>query len=101
MKAIQIRILTGSLTILTIALLTSPLGLSALALQAGYTLDWWTVDGGGTTADTGSGYTLGGAIGQPDAAVWRGGDYTLTGGFWGGGETIELNLYLPLVIKTA
>ncbi|NBD35018.1 MAG: hypothetical protein GVY30_03340 [Chloroflexi bacterium] len=101
MKTIHVRILMGSLMILTIAFLASPLGLSALATQAGYTLDWWTVDGGGATADTNSGYTLGGAIGQPDAAVWRGGDYTLTGGFWGSGGTIERTIYLPLVIKTA
>ncbi len=99
MKAIHVRILVGSLALLTIALLASPLGLPVLAHQAGYTLDWWTVDGGGATADTGGSYTLGGTIGQPDAAVWQGGDYTLTGGFWSSGEATARTIYLPLVLR--
>ena len=53
------------------------------ALSTGYDLSWSTVDGGGQTWSTGGGYTLGGAIGQPDAgAKHSGGDYTLRGGFW-------------------
>ena len=31
---------------------------------------------------TGGGYTLDGAIGQPDAGALTGGGYTLDGGFW-------------------
>jgi hypothetical protein len=70
--------------------------------QGGYDLSWWTVDGGGHTLSTGGDYTLGGAIGQPDAGLLRGGDYTLGGGFWGGGEVAEAeayNVYLPLVLR--
>lgn len=46
-------------------------------------LDWWTVDGGGASYGAGGAHVLGGAAGQPDAAVpGTGGDYELRGGFW-------------------
>jgi hypothetical protein len=60
--------------------------LRASALAAGYTLDWWTVDGGGATFSTGSTYSLGGTIGQPDSGTSAGGNYTLDSGFWGAGD---------------
>lgn len=69
---------------------------------AGYTLDWWTLDGGGQTSSAGSGYTLEGTIGQPDAAQWQGGKYTLAGGFWSPGEGASPPrwwVYLPLVMR--
>jgi hypothetical protein len=50
-------------------------------LAQGYSINWWTLDGGGGTS-TGGSYSLGGTIGQPDAGVMTGGQYTLTGGFW-------------------
>jgi hypothetical protein len=46
-----------------------------------YTLDWWTIDGGGGTS-TGGVYSVSGTIGQPDAGTMNGGNYTLVGGFW-------------------
>jgi hypothetical protein len=47
-----------------------------------YSIDWFTIDGGGGTS-SGGGYTLSGTIGQPDAsAPMSGGSYSLTGGFW-------------------
>jgi hypothetical protein len=64
-----------------------------------YTLDWWTVDGGGGTwSDTGGQYVLNGTVGQPDAYVWGDGEYTLIGGFWGGGA-VQYRIYLPLVVR--
>ena len=48
-------------------------------------VSWFTIDGGGGTASTGSGYTLTGTIGQPDATTGpalTGGGYAPTGGFW-------------------
>ena len=48
-----------------------------------YSIDWYTVDGGGGTSSGGS-YTLSGTIGQPDAGTLSGGSYTLQGGFWPG-----------------
>lgn len=73
--------------------------LSEIALaEPGYDLSWWTVDGGGYTFSQGGVYQLGGTIGQPDAGVMSGGDYTLSGGFWGGIEYF-LRVYLPLILK--
>jgi len=64
---------------------------------SGYDLSWWTVDSGGATFSTGDGCSLGGTVGQPDAGVLVGGDYTLAGGFWGGGAVYHI--YLPLVMR--
>jgi len=70
---------------------------TALAQANGYSLSWWTADGGGATALENNGYTLGGTAGQPDAEVLSSGEYTLAGGFWqaAGG----CRIYLPLVVK--
>ena len=48
-----------------------------------YAIDWYTIDGGGTSV--GGAYTLTGTIGQPDAASSVGGRYELLGGFLAGG----------------
>ena len=69
--------------------------LAVAATNAGYTLDWFTVDGGGGTA-TGGNYSVNGTIGQPDAGTLTGGGYTVQGGFWGG-LAASSSLYLPLV----
>jgi hypothetical protein len=56
---------------------------AALATHAqNFSLDWFSVDGGGGTS-TGGVYTVSGSIGQPDAGAMSGGNYTLQGGFWG------------------
>jgi hypothetical protein len=47
-----------------------------------YSIDWYTIDGGGGTS-TGGVYSVSGTIGQPDAGHMSGGNYTLDGGFWG------------------
>jgi len=53
-----------------------------LALAQSYSIDWFTIAGGGTS--TNGQYSVSGAIGQPDAnqQAMTGGDYSLTGGFW-------------------
>jgi len=57
---------------------------SSIAANAqNYSIDWYTVDGGGGTSSGGQ-YTLTGTIGQPDAGTLSGGPYLLQGGFWGG-----------------
>jgi hypothetical protein len=58
--------------------------LSLAAVQAqNYTIDWFTIDGGGGTS-TGGVYTVSGTIGQPDAnqQPLTGGSFSLPGGFW-------------------
>ncbi len=85
-------------TKLALALLLGLLvALPALAQGGGYSLDWFTVDGGGGES-TGSAYSLSGAIGQADAGALSGSGYTLNGGFWSvaGGAP---NTYLPLIMK--
>jgi len=56
-------------------------GATAINAQ-NYTIDWFTIDGGGGTS-TGGVYTVQGTIGQPDAGILTGGNYSLQGGFWG------------------
>lgn len=51
---------------------------------SGFSIDWYTVDGGGGTS-TGGGWTLSATIGQPDAGNAAGGTFDLAGGFWAGG----------------
>jgi hypothetical protein len=55
-------------------------------LAADFSIDWWTVDGGGEMFTTGGDFELSGTIGQPDGnpVVMAGGDFELTGGFWPG-----------------
>jgi hypothetical protein len=96
------RIMMGCLLLLALAL--AP-GLAALAQEAGpalpdapYTLNPWTVDGGGGTS-TGGLFGLSGTAGQPDAGSLTGGIYTLVGGFWGGARSINTATYLPLIMR--
>lgn len=46
-----------------------------------YSIDWYTIAGGGGTSSGGN-YTVSGTIGQPATATMSGGGYSLTGGFW-------------------
>jgi len=47
-----------------------------------YSIDWFTIDGGGGTS-TGGVYSVSGTIGQPDAGpTMSGGNYSVDGGFW-------------------
>jgi hypothetical protein len=62
-------------------LLTITACATALPALAQYTLDWWTIDGGGG-ASTGGVYTVEGTVGQPEAGQLSGGAFALTGGFW-------------------
>ncbi len=76
---------------------------SIVLAQSGgaYDLSWSTIDGGGGAFSTGGPYSLGGTAGQPDAGLLLGGDYTLGGGFWGGGALAapQVVIYLPLVLR--
>jgi hypothetical protein len=62
------------------------LGMAALAPLTtrgqNYSIDWFTIDGGGGTS-TGGVYSVSGTIGQPDAGRMTGASYALDGGFWG------------------
>jgi hypothetical protein len=59
------------------------LAMMAVAARAqSYSLDWFSIDGGGGTS-TGGVYSVTGTIGQPDASHLSGGNYSIDGGFWG------------------
>lgn len=74
---------------------------AAVVAQTGYTIDWWTVDGGGG-ASTSETYALDGTGGQPDAGTAAGGNYVLSGGFWAGtGPDFSHVLYLPAAARNA
>ena len=65
-------------------LLSTTLLLSCAILTAGaqsFSIDWFTIDGGGGTSSGGN-FTLSGTIGQPDAGTMSGGNFSLNGGFW-------------------
>ena len=53
---------------------------------AQYSINRYTIDGGGVTQAAGGAYSIGATIGQPDAGFLAGGVYSLSGGFWLGGR---------------
>lgn len=55
--------------------------LTATAGAQPYSIDSFTIDGGGGTL-TGSTFEVSGTIGQPDAGVLAGSTFSLRGGFW-------------------
>ncbi len=75
----------------TLTVLLALWAASATANAQQYSIDWFTIDGGGGTS-TGGVYSVSGTIGQPDAGgPMAGGNYSLTGGFWA----------LPIGVPTA
>lgn len=64
----------------TLALLAF-LSVTLSSAAQNYSIDWFTIDGGGG-ASSGGAFTVSGTIGQPDAGQMSGGSFTVTGGFW-------------------
>jgi hypothetical protein len=63
-------------------LLIFPLALAGSVRAQDYSIDWFTIDGGGGTS-AGGVYSLSGIIGQPDGGgPFTGGQYSIIGGFW-------------------
>jgi hypothetical protein len=57
----------------------------ALEAQTNYSINWYTIAGGGGASSGTNGstnYSVSGTIGQPAAATMSGGNYSVTGGFW-------------------
>jgi hypothetical protein len=57
---------------------------AAPAEESTFEMSRFTMDGGGGTLSVGVEFELSGTIGQPDARVLSGVEFTLTGGFWHG-----------------
>src|SRR5947208_6551917 len=70
-----------SWTVLVLVAVLAGFAASRVSAQ-NYSIDWFTIDGGGGTS-TGGVYSVSGTIGQPDAGHMSGGNYTIDGGFWG------------------
>ena len=66
------------------------LGILPSVCLADYSIDWYTIDGGGGTSSGGP-YQLTGTTGQPDAGYHDEGPYELLGGFWVGGPLCIVN----------
>ena len=73
---------------------------TAFASSGGdYEISFYTIDGGGGTSSGGGIYEVSGTIGQPDArASLTGGNFSLFGGFWGGGF-LDYFTFFPLVVR--
>src|SRR5262245_61243581 len=75
----KFRVMLWSASILAIAVsVTTP-------AWAQYSINWFTIAGGGARLSSGGSYTLGGTIGQPIAGMVSGGSYSIASGFWRGG----------------
>jgi len=79
--------------LITAILFAAGMFITAAASAQPYTVDWYTVDGGGGTSTSDS-YSLSGTIGQHDAAsALTGGAFEVVGGFWAlSGENGPCNL---------
>ena len=70
-------------------ILCSVLLIPALASAQSFSIDWYTIDGGGGTSTNGQ-YSLSGTIGQPDAgSTMTGGNFSVDGGFWAFAAAIQ------------
>ena len=68
--------------LIVLALLSTLNSQLSTAFAQSYSIDWFTIDGGGGTS-TGGVYSVSGTTGQPDAGTpMTGGNFSLTGGFW-------------------
>src|SRR5436189_1812116 len=68
----------GMVSVLALLLLTF---VPTSASAQNYSIDWFSIDGGGGSS-TGGVYSVTGTIGQPDAGHMSGGNFALDGGFW-------------------
>ena len=95
----RLRTMRGPLLAACLLLLAS----TVLAQSGeGYELTWSTVDCGGGISSTGEGYSVVGTIGQPEAGLISGGDFSVGGGFLPGGEVATgYQIYLPLVLRNS
>ena len=76
----------GVTTSVLAVLIASAAGFPRSSAADPFTITRWTVDGGGVGFVQAVPYILGGTLGQPDAGLSVRLNYTLGGGFWGGGS---------------
>ena len=93
---------TVRFTLVPLAALSFLLSTLTVATAQNYSIDWFTIDGGGGTS-AGGPYSLSGTIGQPDAnqQAMTGGNFSLSGGFWSLVAVQTLNAPLLTIQSTA
>ena len=74
-------VLTRAAGFLAATLAALLLSVPSVSAQS-YSIDWFTIDGGGGSS-TGGVFSVSGTIGQPDAGHLSSGNFSLEGGFWG------------------
>ena len=83
-------------------LLFSGLVMATAARAQSFSIDWFTIDGGGGGTSTGGVYSVTGTIGQPDAGVpMTSGQYSVTGGFWALPTAVQVSGASTLTIVPA
>ncbi len=85
------------LALLAVAIALVVVSIVSAQAGVGYDLTWSALEGGGGVS-AGSGYSLGGAVGRPDAGQMSGGVYSLIGGFWPG-AAVQHQVYVPLLLR--
>jgi hypothetical protein len=93
---LAMRCLTALLSLGAVVLI----GSATIARAQSYSINWYTIAGGGGTSTNG-GYSLSGTIGQAAAGTLSGGNYSLTGGFWGIIAAVQTPGAPTLTIATA
>jgi hypothetical protein len=81
------------------ATLLMPLAVWLATADAGAqtAITWFTLDGGGGTSSNGA-FAVTGTVGQADAAVSVGGNFTVRGGFWSAWAVVPVEDAPPLRI---
>lgn len=73
-----------------------------MATPRTFSLSWWKAGAGGGETQGGD-YSLQVTVGQAEAGTLRGGNYTLTGGFWSEAPSVPYQpgrrVLLPLIVK--
>ena len=72
----------------------------ATAGPVAFSISRWTIGGGGG-ASIGGDFEVASTIGQVDAGMMAGGEFSVEGGYWNSGTEPKVNhlVYLPVVIK--
>lgn len=94
------RIIHPMFILLLLALVLFAIPISFAQTGGDYNLSWYTINGGGVS--NGGEFSLTGVIGQSEAGLLLGGEFSLEGGFLFGieneGET-GYKVYLPIALK--
>ena len=73
------------------------------AVDLGYEVKWWSINGGAQIS-SGDGFSLTGIAGQPEAGPgMTGDDFTVSGGYWSGDlepvQPADGAIFLPVIQK--